>query len=471
MNNPAWMGGNAMTEQRFDFPENFIWGTSTAGHQVEGGNQHSDWWSWEQQGWINDGTLSGRSVDYWNRYEQDHDLMNRLGYPAFRLGIEWARVEPQRGVFNREAIEGYRRILESLRAHGIRICLTINHWVLPYWVSRQGDWMNPRTLDDFERFGRHIVKEFGAFPHIWVTLNEPMVPAIAGNLMDYFPPQRRSFKAYRNVSAGLLEAHARMYRVIHELAPHHPDGQVPLVGVAHAYPWIEPWGTRGLRGCWERLAVRIARLFAYAAWDRSIVTGRAHLLHGGRSMPGLRDSYDYCGVNYYTRMTLKFDAKRRDQWWIDAHDVPENVEKTQMGWQIYPPGMYHTLQQVWQRFGKPILITENGIADDADLQRPRYLLTHLLQVHRALQEGIPVIGYFHWSFVDNYEWREGFSQKFGLVAVDHRDPELRRTPRPSARLFSDIIRENAITESMLRQYVPDLIPDINAGIRKMHTSH
>ncbi|NCC53575.1 MAG: glycoside hydrolase family 1 protein [Spartobacteria bacterium] len=438
--------------EQLSFPKGFIWGTSTAGHQVEGDNRHSDWWAWEQQGLAHGGHHSGRSVDYWNRFEADHALMAELGYKAFRLGVEWARIEPRRGFFDPHVVRRYHEIFQSLQKHAIRICLTINHWVLPHWVSQQHDWLNPQTLDDFEAFTAFVVKEFGAYPDFWVTLNEPMVPAIAGNLLAYFPPQRRSFRAYRKVSGALLEAHARAYRTIHRELKRAPDGGPPMVGVAHAYPLFNAWDSFGLAGCWERVAARVARLFAHKAWDQSIQTGRAHWIHGGRYIEGLKDSYDYCGINYYTRMTLKYNPAKKDQWRIDEAHIPGGIKRTQMGWQIYPEGFRHVIRTVWKRFGKPIIITENGIADAQDQSRPRYLVEHLAALHDCIVEGIPVQAYFHWSFMDNYEWREGYTQKFGLIAVDQNDPCLTRKPRPSAYLYSDIIRHNAITEEMRHRF-------------------
>jgi beta-glucosidase len=122
--------------------------------------------------------------------------------------------------------------------------------------------------------------------------------------------------------------------------------------------------------------------------------------------------------------------------------------------------LYSTIRSVWKRFGKPILITENGIADDTDKQRPRYMIEHLAQIHRAIQEGIPILGYYHWSFLDNFEWQAGFAKRFGLIAVQHDDPDLLRVPRPSAHLYSEIARENAITKEMVEAYAPDLVTTV-----------
>lgn len=392
-----------MTNQHL-FPENFTWGTATAGHQVEGHNHYSNWWAWEQLGHVRDGTTSGGSVDYWNRFEEDHSLMNKLGFQAFRLGIEWARIEPEPGYFDEEVTEQYRRIFQSLQKHNIKICLTMNHWVLPQWVAKQHDWLNPKTTQDFLRFCEYIIDEFGMYPDWWVTLNEPMMPAIAGNLLDEHPPQRHSWKAYRQVSRALLKAHAALYELIHRKCPTAPNGTPTMVGVAQAYPHFEPWGTPGWRGIYEKFATQVAKRAAYDAWDTAVQTGHFHPMHGIGNVPHLQNSYDYCGINYYFRMSLRYDKNRRDFWSIADDHIPEGIEKTQMGWQIYPEGMYHTIKHVWERFHKPIIIMENGIADDTDAQRPGYIIDHLEQIHRAISEGIPVHAYFYWSYIDNFEW-------------------------------------------------------------------
>jgi len=441
------------------FPDGFLWGSASSGHQVEGNNIHADWWAWEQAGHIRDGTVSGRAVDYWHRFEEDHGLMQQLGYNAFRLGIEWARIEPAPGAYQEEVLDHYERMLDSLLAHGQRICLTLYHWVLPQWAAERNGWQNPDNVDAFLRVAEQIIKRLGRYPHLWITINEPMVPAIAGNLIGMFPPGNKSFKAYRTVARALLTLHARLYGMIHEQVPNAPDGQATRVGVAQAYPVLAPWGSGHAAGLYERLAVRLFRHFAYEAWDGGIRSGRPRFIMQGPEIPGLENSYDYCGINYYTRMSLRFSSRHAHQAWIDETPIPDGIGKTQMGWQIHAPGMYHTIRHVWKQFGKPIYITENGIADQHDTMRPRYILDHLIQVHRAIKHGIPVKGYFHWAFTDNFEWREGFAKRFGLVAVDHNDPDLKRIPRRSAHLLGAIARDNAITRQTIHDYAPELLSD------------
>jgi beta-glucosidase len=444
-----------MEQNRLVFPKGFVWGTSTAGHQVEGHNDKSDWWKFEQEGKIKDGTRSGKSVDYWNRYEEDHDLMVKLGYQAFRLGIEWAKFEPEDGKFDDVAIERYRKILQSLRAHNLKICLTIYHWVLPLWFAESGGWERPDAVERFVRYAERIVKELGEYPDLWVTLNEPMVPAIAGYLGGEFPPEMKSFGAYGRVTGKLLHAHVKTYEMIHNAVGKGPDGGPSKAGVATAYQWIEPWGSPGLTGVYEKFIARIFAFGSFRGWDNAVASGYIPFPFGREHLAGLKDSYDFCGVNYYFRSSLKSNRSFKDRAYVDMEAIPPGIEKTQMGWQNYPPGFYKTLMEVWSKFKKPIYITENGIADDADAMRPKYLLEHLSQVQRAISEGADIRGYYQWSYIDNFEWKEGFSKKFGLIACDHADPELKRVPRPSAYMYSEIIKQNAITDDIVSKYSPD----------------
>ncbi len=440
---------------KHSFPEGFVWGTSTAGHQVEGHNMNTDWGKFEREGKVHDGTQSGNAVDYWNRYEEDHDLMVKLGYRAFRLGIEWGKIEPEDGKFDREAIERYKKILQSLRDHGLKICLTIYHWVLPLWFAEKGGWMREDAVERFMRFAKVVVEEFSGYPDLWVTLNEPMVPSAAGYLGAEFPPEIADFRKYCKVTNKLLHCHARSYDLIHNVVPKAPDGGPVMAGVATAYQLIEPWGTPGPAGLLEKIMSLAFAHGSFRGWDISVAKGKIVIPFGCENLALLRDSYDYCGVNYYMRSSIKFDPSRSDQAFMDFQGIPEGIEETQMGWQVYPPGLHRVLMEVWKRFRKPIFITENGIADDKDEQRPRYTLEHLTQVHRAIKDGADVRGYYHWSYIDNFEWKEGFSKRFGLVQCDHDDPKLERKPRQSAYMYSDIVKENGITDEIVDKYAPD----------------
>ncbi|MEI6892711.1 MAG: glycoside hydrolase family 1 protein [Pontiella sp.] len=416
------------------FPEGFVWGSAASGHQIEGNNRHSNWWHWELAS--ESQPHSGKAVDYWNRFEEDHALMASMGHQAFRIGIEWARVEPKQHEFDQEAIEHYRRIFQSLEKHGLKICLTLHHWVVPQWAAEQGDWRNKKMVDWFLHYVERMIHEFGTFPFQWVTLNEPMVAALAGYFSGDFPPGRRNYFELRTVVCNMLRAHAGSFQRIHAF-----DSNAQ-VGIAMAYPDLQPWGSSGLAGRYERMVVALGRRFIFQAWDDSIKTGRLHPLYGIGKIEGLKNSVDFCGVNYYFRMTLRFSWTHGRTGFIDQEATPEGMAKTDFGWQIWPPGIRTIISNVWKHFGKPVVITENGIADRTDEKRAAYITDHLKQVFHCLEDGIPVRGYYHWSFLDNFEWKEGFDMAFGLVEVDPEDPTLERKPRPSARHYSEIIETN-----------------------------
>lgn len=450
-----------MKQKTLLFPEGFMWGTATAGHQVEGHNVDSDWWKFEHEGKIYDGTVSGRCMDYWNRYEEDHELMRKLGYGAFRLGVEWAKIEPREGEFDRKAIAHYRKILDSIRANGMGICLTLYHWVLPLWFAEKGGWENPKAVDYFTKFVRVAVEEFAEYPDLWITINEPSSPTVAGWIAGIFPPEKRNFPKYCEVARRFIIAHAKSYGIIHDMVKSAPDGGPVMVGIAQAYQDMEAFGTPGWAQAYEAVMSKIMEYISFKAWDMCIETGKLLFPYGlGENYKILKDSHDFVGVNYYTRMSVKFEPSKPERGFVEPYAIPEGMKTSQMGWQNYPPGFYKVLNSVWERFHKPIYITENGCADPGDDTRREYTLEHLAQIHRAIENGVDVRGYYHWSFMDNFEWREGFEKKLGLVGVDHADPELKRVPKKSAFMYSDIAKKNGITEGIVKKYSPETVEGV-----------
>jgi beta-glucosidase len=440
-----------MTNQARIFPEHFSWGTATSAHQVEGNNTNNDWWAFEQQpGAIWHGDRSELACDWWRNAERDLDLMTEMKHNSHRLSVEWSRIEPEEGVWDAAAIARYREILISLRQRGIEPMVTLFHFSTPLWLARQGGWRNPAVVGYFRRFVGHVVEQLGDLVTLWCTINEPNVYAALGYFLGKLAPGEKSLALYFRVLRHLLQAHAAAYRVIHAM-----DGGA-RVGLVKNVQIFEPLSPD------SGAEMRVARLLDYLFNDitfKSAGDGRLPFPLGlGLTTHGpLVDSLDFWGVNYYGRQRVNLHRPGKGLKGIlqptPGAEVSDYGHRGTYG-EVYPAGMYRVLKRV-AGLGKPIYITENGLPDADDDQRPRFLLTHLAQVQRAIAEGADVRGYYHWSFTDNFEWAEGWALRFGLVALDEKTQV--RIPRPSARLFTEIIQANAITPAMVSAYAPEVL--------------
>jgi beta-glucosidase len=438
------------------FPDEFLWGTATAAHQVEGQNTKNDWWAFEQRPgaiWRDD--RSGRACDWWRNAERDFDLMAAMGHNTHRLSVEWSRIEPAQGHFDAAAIARYREMLLALRQLGIEPMVTLFHFSSPQWLARMGGWRNPAVVRHFRRFARHTVEQLGDLVNLWCTVNEPNVYAVMGYLFGDHAPGETSLPSYFHVLRHLLLAHAAAYRAIHAL-----DGsaQVGLVKAMQILEALDP--SHGL-------SVRLARLLDYlfnGLTLRAATNGRLGfpLNLVPRTHGPLVDSLDFWGLNYYNRRRVSLCPRNGDVLGVVRLQPTPGAELSDFGrdgtyGEVYPQGLYQVLERL-AALGKPIYVTENGLPDADDDQRPRFLLTHLAQIQRAIANGIDVRGYYHWTFTDNFEWAEGWGLRFGLVALNE-DTQV-RTPRPSARLYSDIIRANGITRTMVGSHAPELLADL-----------
>jgi beta-glucosidase len=450
------VGGIDDPADKLLFPRGFLWGTATAAHQVEGQNENNDWWAFERQpGAIWHDDRSGLACDWWRNAEADFDRMAEMGHTSHRLSVEWSRIEPEEGTFDPAAVARYREMLGGLRARGIEPMVTLFHFTSPLWLARQGGWSNPRVVDCFRRFVHHTAEQLGDLVSLWCTINEPAVYAVLAYLFGEYAPGRRSLGQCFRVLRHLLLAHGAAYRVLHAL-----DGQ-SRVGLVKQIQIFEPQASG------QGLAVWLTGLLDLLFNERSLQAvgdGRLRLPLGLGWLPHgpLIDSLDFLGVNYYTRQRVSLDLRQiltpAQEGRLALLQPTPGAEVSDFGrhgtyGEIYPPGLYRVLKRA-ARLGKPIYITENGLPDADDDQRPRFLVSHLAQVQRAIAEGVDVRGYYHWSLIDNFEWAEGWDLRFGLVAVDQETQV--RAARPSARLFADIIRTNGLSREQVERYAPDL---------------
>jgi beta-glucosidase len=436
----------------FHFPADFKWGVATAAHQVEGGNVHNDWWTWEQgEGHIKNSHTSRLACGWWERAEEDFDRAADMGLNALRLSVEWSRIEPQPGVFDDSALERYGQMLQGLRERNIEPMVTLHHFTNPHWLAEQGGWESPETIPLFVRFVRRVVETLGQYCDMWCTINEPNVYGILGYMEGIFPPGQSDLKAAMHVIRHMLTGHAAAYREIHTLQPH------ARVGLAHNMRVFDPVNPRSL------LDRRVARV-TDKAYNQAILSA---LTRGRWIQPlgfglawKLRRTLDWIGLNYYTRDRVAFD-RTQNQALFNRRLHADGAELLDGDYgEFYPSGMLRCLKRL-SRLDLPIYVTENGIPDADDDQRPRYLLTHVHQMWRAIQFCYPVMGYYHWTLADNFEWAEGWTLRFGLISLDPETQE--RTPRRSAELYAEIVQSNAITSQMIDTYTPRLRAELLPG--------
>ena len=438
-----------MPEATFHFPQGFKWGSATAAHQVEGNNVNNDWWAWEQtEGHIKQEHRSRRACNWWENAEADFDRAAQLGQNAHRLSVEWSRIEPQEGHFDNAALNRYRQMLQALHERGIEPMVTLHHFSNPLWLAEMGGWENPRVVPLFDRFVARVVEALGEFCDLWCTVNEPNVVVFLGYIDGIFPPGKQDFRAAMRAGRNMMRGHAAAYKRIHALQPQ------ARVGFAHNLRIFDPAKPRSPLDRW------VAGL-QDRAYNRTFLTavskGWWQIPLGFGPALRLRKTLDWVGLNYYTRDVVAFDIRKPDRLFGRNFHLPD-AEMLDGGYgEFYPEGLFRSLMRL-RRLGLPIYVTENGIPDTDDDQRPRALITHLHQTWKVIQQCVPVMGYYHWTLVDNFEWAEGWTLRFGLIEVDPETQE--RTPRASAYLYRDIARANAITPEIIDRYAPGRGPVI-----------
>jgi beta-glucosidase len=406
------------TEKKF--PDGFFWGAATASYQVEGYNENCDWSKAARQGKV---PQAGRLADHYHRYEEDFDIVKKLGHNAHRFSIEWGRIEPKEGVFDEDEIEHYRDVLRALHKRGITPFITLWHFTLPLWLSESGGFERKDIAEIFARYSAYVVKALGDLCKYYSTLNEPNVYATHGYLYGAWPPFKRAslfwkrlgkedgtsertgsvaswkhFWAYWNVERNLASAHNAAYDAIKKANPK------AIVSVVKHVHYFDHNGN-----IFNKVKAAFMTYFQTHSFMRKV-----------------RHKLDMIGLNYY-RHTRYGDTL--------------NYLQTDMGWNINPLGIYGALK-ILHSYNKPIVIAEAGIADKGDLFRAHYIKLQIEAVYRAIQEGIDVRGHMYWSLMDNYEWALGVEKRFGLVEIDYQT--LKRTIRPSAHYYRKTIEKNAI---------------------------
>ncbi|MEO5499737.1 MAG: family 1 glycosylhydrolase [Candidatus Saccharimonadales bacterium] len=411
-------------ETELKFPKRFYWGASTSAHQIEGSN-HNNWSVWELENakslaksaewkmsdlpaWASvrkqatdpDNYVSGIAVDHYQRYELDLALAEKLNLNAFRFSIEWSRIEPEEGVWSREAIDHYREYIREIKKRGMEPLPTLYHWTTPVWFSDRGGFEKSGNTKYFQRFAEKVIDEYHQDIRYITTINEPDTVVSHGYITLDHPPQSRSYLKAFLVYRNLLRAHKGIYKYAH-----HKSRRLK-VGFTKSYAWVRAGDDRLI----TRWAVRAD------LWLRDDIV-----------LWYVRRKLDFIGVNYYF-------SDRHVGLGIDN----TNEQLNDLGWEMRPGDLKHVLVRL-KKWNKPIIITESGVADHTDSYRKQWIASSLAAIHSAMGEGVDVFGYLHWSLLDNFEWAYGRWPRFGLIEIDY-DNNLKRTVRPSGIWYAKLIK-------------------------------
>ena len=429
---------------RLGFPPDFLWGSATSSHQVEGGNTANTWWRWEKDpSHILDGSVSGDASGWiQNRWRDDLDHAASGGQNAHRCSLEWSRLQPAPERWDDGAIHFYRTMLQGMHERGLRPFVTLHHYTDPIWFADRGGWLADDALQRFSEYVAGAVDRFGDLCSDWCTLNEPNAYVLQGHIGGNYPPGEKSIRRAYRVAARLAEAHGAAYHVIHALQPEARVGIVILhYDLMPAHP-NRAWNSRLV----DALSHLVNDFFPDAA-----AYGRIPSLFGRTRRDLPQDTLDFFGLNYYTGVHIGWSLRHIRRLGFH-YFYPPGAARSDTGLVALHPDGFTRAMRWAAAYGRPVIITENGVDDSEDALRPRFLVEHIERVWHALNDGIDVRGYFHWSIVDNYEWDKGWSHRFGLWELDPQTQV--RTPRNSAIVYADICRHNALSISLLRRYSP-----------------
>lgn len=428
-------------------PPGFLLGAATSSHQVEGGNSN-DWTDWESSRFpdgtphVRDGEVSGMAVDSWNRFSDDLAALEHLGANAYRLSVEWSRLEPNPGEWDEAAATRYRSWMLQLRAAGIEPMVTISHFTLPKWVAAQGGWDDERIEQSLPAFAGRVAALLGDQVDLWVSMNEPNAMAVQGYLVGLWPPGVQDQAAAARVLARQIETHVYIREAIrmNDTADADGDGAAARVGLVHHGRVLQPSSSSVL----DSAIAGLADDFANEVPLRAARTGRIQInippgVNIDQEVEGLQGSFDFIGLNYYFRQYVRADLGLAA---LSIQYSRQDRPRSDLDWEIYPEGMYLFLHR-FSQLGVPIYVTENGIADASGIVRPEYLLRHFDAMERAIGDGVDVRGYLHWSLLHNFEWADGWRPDFGLFAVDRTTFE--RSPTPAVETFRGISRNAGLT--------------------------
>lgn len=431
------------------FSKDFLWGAATAAPQIEGGwnedGRTPSIWDVAPAKKIKNGANCHIACDHYHRWKEDVALMKKMGLKSYRFSISWSRVMPQEGIINQKGLQFYSDLVDELIKNGIEPLVTIFHWDTPVWVYKKGGWLSKKIIPLFAEYTKAVVEKLSDRVTYWMAMNEPQCFIMNGYMQGAHAPFKHRYLALSKLTRICLLAHAESVNTIRKYAK-----KPPKVGIAMAAGAFVPKSesTEDIAQARHNSFYGAMGTMNNRWWGDPVFKGETVSAYGvyrtrKKDMPKIKVKMDFVGLNVYQPF-------QEGSWGNKPADVPDD-RKTSMGWEIDGRVLYWTIRFFYERYGLPIMVTENGMAanDEQDKvangavhdnKRIGFIKEYLASVKRAVNENIPVLGYQYWSLMDNFEWAEGYEPRFGLIHVDYKTGQ--RTLKDSAYEYKKIIESN-----------------------------
>ncbi len=421
---PLYWDWSTIDTQQIYFPDTFLWGAATSAQQVEGNCTNNDWNIWEQN---HADTKTGIACDQWNRYTDDIQLLKKIGLNSYCFSIEWSKIEPQRGIFDEDALEHYEDLCKELIKQGIKPIITLHHYTNPLWFTKLGGFEHEKNICHFIRYCKKVFERLYPYAHLWLTFNAPTSYVARAYHAGLYPPGTENMQLMQEVLKNMLEAHVQTYHALKKIAP------AATIGIGHNIYQVEPKNFWDIPGCATANTLfheNFYRFFRTGDFKVS-VPFKANVKHYNDAASR---SLDFIGLSYYSHGLMSgFD--------VDAYP---GDQKTQMKiYTVYPEGFYRAIQELTKELAQPlnipIYVTETGIATNNEAQRELFFKRYLFALSYAISTGCPVKGCMVWTLTDNYEWGS-YDYNYGLFGINFETLERDKEPRAGAQYFIDVVR-------------------------------
>lgn len=433
------------------FPKDFLWGAATASAQIEGGwdcgGRTPSIWDVAPAGKVHNDETCHTACDHYHRWREDVALMKELGLKSYRFSVSWSRIIPQEGTVNEEGLKFYSDLVDALLEAGIEPLVTLYHWDLPLWMHEKGGWKTLAIRNAFLEYASAVVDRLSDRVQYWITFNEPQCFLMNGYMQGIHAPFQRDYLSLPRITRNFMLTNAATVRLIRERAKKNP--RIGIAFAAGAFIPAEETQS-GIETARHKSFYKGMGTMNNRWWMDPILLGKPVAAYGvyrsrKRDMKDIQVDFDFIGINNYT-------AFNYSDWGGDKNIDASNLPKNSLGWIIDGRSIYWTVRFLHERYKLPIMITENGMSnldamneqgEVADDLRIGYIDEYLQNLKRAISEGIPVLGYQHWSLMDNFEWAEGYDPRFGLIYVDFGTGK--RTIKKSGYHYKSIIESNGAT--------------------------